>query len=96
MNLFLIIFFSILLYIIINWILDWQAPLEEVEAVLIQKKKSTSMDANNVMYTHYILVFEFNGVIKKFYVRRNVYKSYIENQIGTLKYKRRKFVDFII
>lgn len=78
-----------------NWYLNEKAPEEQVQAVLIKKKKRTSMDANNVMYDDYFLTFEINGATKKFKVRRNIYNQYNENTKGTLTFKRNRFVDFI-
>lgn len=86
--------FGIILYAIINWILDNRAPEEVVEATLLRKKTSTMMDANNIMHTDYILVFDINGIKKKFIVPRRIYKQYKENQKGLLTYKRNRFVNF--
>lgn len=96
MTIFLLIFFLFLGYIIINWILDEKAPEEKTEATLIKKKTSTMIDANQVMHTTYLLIFDIEGTTKKFHTSRKIYKQYEEQQKGILIYKRKRFVDFII
>lgn len=92
----LLIIFIILSYIIIEWFLNNKAPKESVIATLVKKKTTTSMDANNVIHTSYILIFDTDGNRRKFTVGYLTYKKYKENQKGTLIYKRKRFVDFIV
>lgn len=82
-------------YVITNIILDEKAPKETAKATLIKKEQDNHVDANNIINTDYILTFDINGNIKKFSVNYSKYESYIENQQGTLTYKRNKFVDFV-
>ena len=91
------IFILIVATLIINWRLNEKAPEERVEAILI--KKSMYIDTNINDYntnTTYTLKFDVNGKIKKFRVRHSAYKKHNENQKGTLVFKRRRFVDFIV
>lgn len=95
------IFFAIILVIILgfaigNWYLNEKAPEEQVEAILKRKKKVSSMDANNVMYEDYYLIFEVNGESKKFKVHKSIYKQYNENEKGILVFKRNRFVSFTL
>lgn len=95
------IFFVIIVVIILgfaigNWYLNEKALEEQVEAILKKKKKVTYMDANNVMYDDYYLIFETNGVSKKFKVHKSVYKQYNDNEKGILVFKRNRFLNFIL
>lgn len=82
-------------YIIINFILDSKAPKENIKATLIDKKVESFMDANNVMNERYTLIFDINNKTKKFDVSYSNYKNSEVGSIGTLTYKRNKFVSFL-
>lgn len=86
--------FLIVGFVIRNWYLNEKAPEEQVEAILKRKKKVSSMDANNVMYDDYYLIFETNGESKKFKVHKSIYKQYNENEKGILVFKRNRFMSF--
>ena len=91
------IFILLISIIIINWYLNEKGPEKRVKAVLVKKGPSIDMDVNNYSNnTTYTLRFDVNGEIKKFRVRRKIYKKYSKNQEGILVFKRKKFIDFIV
>lgn len=90
------IFIFIFAYMTVNWYLNAKAPEERTEAVLIQKKSHTSVNANNVMTTSYTMYFNVNGNTIKFNVDHKTYKQFYEGQKGILVYKRKRFIDFIL
>lgn len=96
MAFFAIIFVLILGLGIGNWYLNEKSPEVQVKAILKQKKRISRMDANNVMYDDYYLIFDVNGELKKFKVNYTIYKQYNENEKGTLLFKRKRFVNFVL
>lgn len=97
MEIIVLLFFIILGIRIGNWYLNMQAEEKQIEAVLVKKKKISTVSANHhVTSTDYVLIFELEGERKKFIVKRSIYKKYQENDKGLLVFKRNLFVDFII
>lgn len=90
-----IIIAGIIVFDIIEFVLNRSAKEERKEATLIKKEYETFIDENNFMQENHILYFETNGKKKKFYVKPEVYDRYYENQTGELVCKRNLFVDFI-
>lgn len=93
---FFIFFFAILIRIVVGWYLNERAPEEQTEALLVKKRTSVSVDANGMPNRYYYLTFSVNGDNIRFSVGRKVFKRYEENMKGTLVFKRKRFVDFIV
>lgn len=75
-------------YVIVNFILDSKAQIQEVDAVLLEKRIDTRINDDN------ILIFKVNDNKKIFAVSYDYYKKYNENDKGRLVFKRNRFVDF--
>ncbi len=54
------------------------------------------MDDNNTMYDDYYFIFDVNGELKRFKVNYITYIRFNENEQGTLSFKRKRFVNFIL
>lgn len=87
---------GVIVFEIIEFILNKSAKEERAEATLVKKEYESFVDDNNMIQETHILYFEVNEKKKKFYVESNVYSRYRENQTGELVYKRNSFVDFIV
>lgn len=83
-------------YVITNLILNETAQEETVRAKLVKKDIDTVIDSNNMINTSYILTFDIDGKNKRLVCAYKNYEQYEENQIGTLTYKRNKFVNFVV
>ena len=95
MLLFYLICGGLFTYVIVNIILDNSSKEENVEATLIDKKNDTFIDANNMIFEEYALIFLIGTQEKRFSVSYKTYKSIDINDKGMLTYKRNKFVSFI-
>ncbi len=95
MNLiFIIIVVLAFTYVIVNFILDSKAPIQEVDAILLEKRIDTRITDENIINDDYILIFKVNDNKKIFAVSYDYYKKYNENDKGILVFKRNRFVDF--
>lgn len=95
MNLiFIIILVLAFTYVIVNFILDSKAPIQEVDAMLLDKRIDTRINDDNIINDDYILIFRVNDNKKIFAVSYDYYKKYNENDKGILVFKRNRFVDF--
>lgn len=93
----IIIIFVIFIGITIgNWYLNENAPEEKIEGTLKEKKKVSSINADNVVHDNYYLIFEIKRETKKFKVNHSIYKKYHKDATGILVFKRKRFIDFII
>lgn len=96
------IILCLFLYKIIDYFISATAEEQEVQARLIDKTTSVSshMSGTEGHYfssTNYYLIFEMEtGERKNFEVSKGVYLDYVVGDSGTLKYKRKIFVDFEI
>lgn len=95
MNLiFIIILVLAFAYVIVNFILDSKAPIQEVDAVLLEKRIDTRINDDNIINDDYILIFRVNDNKKIFAVSYDYYEKHNENDKGRLVFKRNRFVDF--
>lgn len=86
----------VVVYIIVNFIVNTASPEEKIEAVLAGKIINSHTDANNMPYVSYTLCFDTAKEKKKFNVKKADYEKYSRGEQGTLIYKGRRFVDFEI
>lgn len=95
MLIFYIICGGLFTYVIVNIILDNSSKEEKVETTLVDKKTDTFIDANNMIYEEYFLIFLIETQEKRFSVSYKTYKNFDIFDKGILTYKRNKFVSFI-
>lgn len=95
MLIFYIICGGLFTYVIVNIILDNSSKEEKIETTLVDKKTDSFIDANNMIYEEYFLIFLIETQEKRFSVSYKTYKNFDTNDKGILTYKRNKFVSFI-
>ena len=72
------------------------APVKTAKAVVIDKNKveTFSKYSGTGKSVKYVIVFSVDGKKKSFYVSQFSYNGYRVNEIGTLKYKGDKLIEF--
>lgn len=79
---------------VIELILNYLAPVKEAEATLKKKDTVTIEKANGEKKKKLVLVFDVDGVKKRYTVTQEQFALSRVNVKGTLRFRGRRFVEF--